>query len=166
MKRRLLNLPAAVSLLLLAAVTVLWVRSYRVTDEWVWRRVDADARRLHELYVHSGTGRLRVSRHELRISDDFYASPHDMARLKGSGGLWHSSGRPGLGSPVRRHIMAAPHWLFLPPLAVLPAAVASRRWTCRRRDALGLCAACGYDLRATPGRCPECGKVAAAGADA
>jgi hypothetical protein len=47
-------------------------------------------------------------------------------------------------------------WLF-----AMPPAVWFQRYRVRRkRIRQGLCVKCGYDLRATPGRCPECGHEA------
>jgi predicted amidophosphoribosyltransferase len=53
----------------------------------------------------------------------------------------------------------APFWSLLLLCAALPVlrvGLAVRRRRVRRS---GLCAVCGYDLRATPERCPECGAV-------
>ena len=61
-------------------------------------------------------------------------------------------------------VAAVPVWPLSLLFAVLPVARLYRRL--RRRHPLGHCRRCGYDLRATPGRCPECGAPAAAGAEA
>ena len=53
-------------------------------------------------------------------------------------------------------------WLFLLVCLPLPLWSAMRvrhRRRIRRRRRLGLCLNCGYDLRMTPERCPECGMV-------
>ena len=54
----------------------------------------------------------------------------------------------------------APYWLLI-GLVSLPALVVARRHSRRHRRAAGRCPACGYDLRATPQRCPECGAIVA-----
>jgi hypothetical protein len=64
---------------------------------------------------------------------------------------------------VARHWwgLEVPHWLTLLVIS-LPLGIAGvRRWRRRRVSGLERCNACGYDVRATPGRCPECGAVPA-----
>ena len=51
-----------------------------------------------------------------------------------------------------------PYWLIAVVSGLAPAVQIVRFAWRRRRSKLGLCPACGYDLRATPDRCPECGR--------
>ena len=61
---------------------------------------------------------------------------------------------------VSDYTVTAPHWflllLFLAP-TIRPAA---RFFKQRSRIRKGRCLSCGYDLRGSPSRCPECGAAA------
>ena len=50
-----------------------------------------------------------------------------------------------------------PYWLLTLATTLLPGAWFRKRWKARHPKKEGLCPKCGYDLRASPLRCPECG---------
>jgi hypothetical protein len=71
----------------------------------------------------------------------------------------------GVGRPMSEmRIVAVPYWFLLALATPLPARWFLRGLRSRRRRRLaaaGRCTACGYDLRGTPDRCPECGATPA-----
>ncbi|MGF1633208.1 MAG: hypothetical protein ACFCVE_05105, partial [Phycisphaerae bacterium] len=77
--------------------------------------------------------------------------------------LWGQFMQPGQGARVLavRHGLVAGGFVILSMGVMVPQWVGAARG--RRRGRLGLCRACGYDLRASDGRCPECGAEAGVG---
>jgi hypothetical protein len=180
MKRRLFTLLSALSLLLCVAVVVLWVRRYWSSDTLVVRRpltLDGNFSVHREWYVwSSGNGlgaRYKWSRQDLTSIDrkdwlDFWENQQGVFLASDkpdrvpdfpAAGPTHRFGIGWTGeSRVGYHelTLMAPHWLLALTASVLPAA-----WVWRRVHPVsraGLCPSCGYDLRATPERCPECGE--------
>jgi hypothetical protein len=162
-RRRLLHLLTALSLLLCVAVCVLWVRSYRVGDSLDWETRDGRA----------GVGSLRgrISAGVCHVEQPyrgviprgvrFTYEPAAEAADQLVRPQWSMAGVqaarmfvPG----VSLFDVRIPHAYVAALLAALPAA----RLVNRRRRRAGLCQFCGYDLRATPDRCPECGHLAVA----
>jgi hypothetical protein len=55
-----------------------------------------------------------------------------------------------------RHV-SIPFWLLIGVTTTAGWLLGRRNWLVRRRVINGQCPACGYDVRATPDHCPECG---------
>jgi hypothetical protein len=74
----------------------------------------------------------------------------------------HPSRRPGISPDQGRSIeweVLVPDWALTILFATLPASWIAMHLRRKLRRSMNLCQSCGYDLRATPERCPECGTV-------
>lgn len=68
------------------------------------------------------------------------------------------SGASALGAPVSHEFLVVlPYWVLIAVSAPAPAVWLTLFWRRRRNAHSQLCTRCGYDLRASPDRCPECG---------
>jgi hypothetical protein len=160
----------------LAVVGAVWVRSYFASDTLAHIGDGGRARG-----VQSSRGYLLFA--AIELAPDFTSAQTGFSYNTGApvgmerstpfppiAQLWGftlaSGNIPGPGpGGVRARVVIIPYWSAVALLGLLGAAklaaVRSRRRG-RRCIAAGLCVRCGYDLRASPERCPECGTPAAA----
>jgi hypothetical protein len=158
MKRRLFSILTAVSLLLFVAMGVLWVRSYWVRERVCSTFFEPSSPNVWDVVLSSNCGSLALG-FVTGVEGSFglfnYTSeraeatvPETVAQRCGFG-YWHLR---------RLWMIQIPLWLPVLATAILPA-LWLRNW--RQRDRLAhlrrLCLKCGYDLRASKERCPECG---------
>ncbi len=156
MRRWVFNLLSGLCLLLCVILLYSWLRSYLPRD---WR-MDSDQGRL---LIVTWEGSLPRN----GAWDDW--DPSRLETFKGVPRLWNrmitiSDGRwlgfqstRGRLAPMQVHIIAIPFWFLFLPSAIPPVLwfVSLRRR--RRRARSGHCVACGYDLRESKEKCPECG---------
>jgi hypothetical protein len=155
------------------------VRSYFVAD-WVScsRAIERGGSEYTEWLSLTGAGRVRLSWRSWQFNRSLgWRGKWEWSRERHPTGNVATSwfdmssplGRVGFGwfadddvdattARIRQRAVTFPLWLPAVLLALLPAVRLYRR--IRRPFAAGLCQRCGYDLRATPGRCPECGEAA------
>jgi hypothetical protein len=182
MRRRLIKLVVAGSLLLAVAVAVVWVWSYRLCVRASYGAGGTTARAV-SLYSWRGSLHVWITRADRspawpqhppkwgwvtspRVIHDTTLA-NEPSRFGFLGVVLASHDRVSSGTlpgavPYTMHDRfigaIVPYWL-IECVLLAPGVVwlARRR---RRRTPRGLCPQCGYDLRATPGRCPECGTEA------
>ena len=154
-----------------AATVALWERSSRTMEAVIYLRGRAS------YGASSSKGVLEFSRREEEVNVELIRRGYDAASLASEFFRWRESFAPRVwfpelsrsfswelegkvladGKPFTRVKVGFPHGLLLvvfAPGASWPLLHWLRQ---RRRVKRGRCVNCGYDLRASPERCPECG---------
>jgi hypothetical protein len=177
LRRPLFAIASAISMLLCVCTIALWVRSYFRQDLITWGVIGDTG--LQACAAHSVFGETqfmsatrsapgwkefhwpkpglnfdgsRTSSENTLVGVSRVLGPTSYRSLAGFGFLAVNSGNFSL------RMVAVPQWFLALLFAIAPTFWffgTHRRRAKRRR--LGLCPHCGYDLRATPDRCPECG---------
>jgi hypothetical protein len=181
-RRWLFNGFAALSMALCLATCVLWVRSYWYHDELGYVIIDVPAHHGTDYYSFSEQATINIG----YTSDTYFTTqfarnnasdPHPGFRLESDPvnrnypirrtdsflrrrgfDYWYGLNQLTHSNKWGCWVML-PHWFLALLSMILPSVAAIR---IRRRKALamrGHCHNCGYDLRATPDRCPECGTI-------
>lgn len=171
MRRKLATLAVTVSLLVSVVTCIFWVRSYSHMTSVVLRRLPQwPGERLWGLtsaggglhlstmhYIYPAATRKRFMDVRLRgLRGDVFGVPD--ARFAG---FTYQRERPFGYNPGQPQSWRIPFW-FIASLTAAPFAfrmvlvLAARRQRLRAEPP-GICRHCGYDLRATPELCPECG---------
>jgi hypothetical protein len=175
-RRRAFTVLASVSALALSCTTAIWGRSYVGSDSLT--RTNAELREIISLY--SAPGKLVYERAwtwsygPWEVSCTSYRSgrvrpPTDspswfggrLPTLDAAGILWVRDAQLSSHHAIRS-LVVIPFWAVFAVTAAFPSlwlVSVVRRVRSRLRRSRGVCVTCGYDLRATPGRCPECGSV-------
>ena len=177
MTHRALNLCSAVSLLLCIATALFWVRSYRITDSlgytgqrratevascyqmlsvWLWvSDDDVPPGTSPEIWCPGLRFRAFSPPHEYARPSFSPPVPFRLARITFS----RSSTSANQSYKAVIWHLECPMWMVALVTATLPSWWICRSYYIRRRKRRGFCSSCGYDLRASPNRCPECGYV-------
>jgi hypothetical protein len=186
MLRRLFTLLSGLSLVLCVGTVSLWARgAYEFVNGTYIRspRQDASVEVSFTASSYSGTLLFELTRQDFGPVYLRGLTPLEMQQFHAwypVGMRWYAAGRdqtillnvPNTGfqamhyadtsRPGRRYdnwVLGVRAWMAMALLLLMPAVWVKRFCKSRRARRHGLCPACGYDLRATPERCPECGRV-------
>jgi hypothetical protein len=169
-KRRILSLFVACSLLLFVAAAALWLRSHFAGDAIIYQPRRPSVRRAYIVglnrniigFATTGAYELAGLHHmhfRARSPDQFGNSGFHFLGFQATLYIDHT---PGLASGLTHVAVIVPLWMIMLASAIAPAMWLRQRQHRRlieRRQTRGLCPACGYDCSASPNRCPECGAI-------